>query len=173
MKHILPILILLITVSSSMAIQWPWQKKQPVPQPTPVVVVTKSKNPIQDSRLIVKELSVELNNAKAENTRLKTSLVKATDNVKQAEFKVAEVQKAADALKEWGMIQQAEAQKFMEKYNAAVKRYHRLKLIAAFIAAAGGVLLGLQFMNLVPPPYNMGVPVGGAILFAALVWFLL
>jgi hypothetical protein len=46
-------------------------------------------------------------------------------------------------------------------------------MIAALIAAAGGVLLGLQFMNLAPPPYSFGIPVGAAALFAALVWFFL
>jgi hypothetical protein len=61
----------------------------------------------------------------------------------------------------------------MEKYNNAVKRYHRLKAIAALIAAAVGVLLGLQIMGFVPPPYSLLVPVGGAGLFAALVWFFL
>jgi hypothetical protein len=61
----------------------------------------------------------------------------------------------------------------MEKFEKAIKRYHRLKMIAALIAAAAGVFVGLQFMNLVPPPYNFGVPIGGAALFAALVWFLL
>jgi glycosyltransferase involved in cell wall biosynthesis len=97
----------------------------------------------------------------------------AIEQTKQAEAKTFEVQKSADTLKEWGMIQQAEAQKFMDKYNNAVKRYHRLKMIAALIAAAVGVLLGLQFMNLVPPPYNLGVPVGAAALFVSLVWFFL
>ena len=173
MKRILTLLILLLTINSSMAIQWPWQKKEPIPKPTPAVVVTKSKNPIQDSRLIVRELSVELKTAKAENIRLKTSLDKANNNLKTAELKVIEVQKAADVLKEWGVAQQQEAYKWMEKFEKTIKRYHRLKLIACIIAAAAGVFIGLQFMNLVPPPYNFGVPIGGASLFAALVWFLL
>jgi hypothetical protein len=46
-------------------------------------------------------------------------------------------------------------------------------MIAALIAAAAGVFIGLQFMNLVPPPYNLGVPFGAAGFFAALVWFFL
>lgn len=173
MKKILSIIIVLSFVTST-SFAWPFGKKQPKPTPTPVAVAKPTLKPtIQDGRQLVKELSTELKTAKVENSNLKNSLAKASEQVKQAELKTIEVQKAADALKEWGIIQQAEAQKFMEKYNKAVKRYHRLKMIAALIAAAVGVLLGLQFMNLAPPPYNLGVPVGAAALFAALVWFFL
>lgn len=172
MKKYLPILILLAITSSSMA--WPFGKKEPKPQPTPVATPKPTPKPtIQEGREIVKGIAAELKVAKDENTKLKTSLANATTKLQQAEAKTAEVQKSADALKDWGILQQAEAQKYFEKYTKAVKRYHRLKLIAAIIAAAGGVLLGLQFMNFAPPPYNIGVPVGAAALFAALVWFFL
>lgn len=173
MKKLLSIFIILSFVTTS-AMAWPFGKKEPKPQPTPAAVAKPTPKPtISGGREIVREIGVELKAAKEENTKLKTSLDKALEQVKTAEAKTLEVQKSADALKEWGIIQQAEAQKFMDKYNKAVKRYHRLKMIAALIAAAGGVLLGLQFMNLAPPPYNLGVPVGAAALFAALVWFFL
>lgn len=174
MKKLLPIIILLSFVTTGMA--WPFGKKEPKPQPTPAAVAKTSPTPkptISGGRELLKELSAELKAAKQENANLKNSLTRATEKVSRAEAKTVEVQKAADALKEWGIIQQAEAQKFMEKYNNAVKRYHRLKAIAAVIAAAAGVFLGLQFMALVPPPYNLGVPIGAAALFAALVWFFL
>jgi len=174
MKKLL--LFLLIFGITSTGNAWPWDKKEPNTKPVPAAIVKPAPTPkptIQDSRQLVKEIAVELKAAKQENINLKNSLVKATEKVNRAELKTVEVQKAADALKEWGIIQQAEAQKFMEKYNNAVKRYHRLKMIAALIAAAAGVFIGLQFMNLVPPPYNFGVPIGGAALFAALVWFFL
>jgi hypothetical protein len=174
MKYILPLIVVLFLTSTVQA--WPFGKKEPKPQPTPAAVAKPSPTPkptISEGREIVKGIAAELKAAKEENTKLKASLDKATQQVITAEAKTLEVQKSADALKEWGIIQQAEAQKFMEKYNKAVKRYHRLKLIAAIIAAAGGVLLGLQFMNLAPPPYNFGVPVGFAALFAMLVWFFL
>ena len=172
MKYILPILIVLFLTSTTQA--WPFGKKEPKSQPTPAAVAKPTPKPtIGEGREIVKGIAAELKAAKDENAKLKVSLDKALQQTKNAEAKTVEVQKSADALKEWGIIQQAEAQKFMEKYNSAVKRYHRLKLIAAIIAAAGGVLLGLQFMNFAPPPYNIGVPVGAAALFAALVWFFL
>lgn len=175
MKKIIPIFIVFCFITST-GMAWPFGKKEPKPQPTPTVVAAPTPTPkptIQDGRLIAREIAAELKAAKEENTKLKNSLTKATEQVKTAEAKTLDVQKAADALKEWGIIQQAEAQKFMEKYNNAVKRYHRLKMIAALIAAAGGILLGLQFMNLAPPPYNFGIPVGAAALFAAIVWFFL
>ncbi|NBV29898.1 hypothetical protein EBS02_12960 [bacterium] len=174
MKYILPIIAILFLTSSAQA--WPFGKKEPTPKPTPAAVAKPSPTPkptIGEGREIVKGIAAELKAAKDENIKLKASLDKAVQQTNAAEAKTLEVQKSADALKEWGMIQQAEAQKFMEKYNAAVKRYHRLKLIATLIAAGVGVLLGLQFMNMAPPPYNFGVPFGAAALFAALVWFFL
>jgi len=172
MKKYLPLVILLVATSTSMA--WPFGKKEPKPQPTPSVVSKPTPKPtLQDGRELVKGIATELNVAKQENTKLKTSLANATAKLQQAEIKTMEVQKSADALKEWGIAQQVEAQKYFQKYTDAVKRYHRLKLIAAIIAAAGGVLLGLQFMNFAPPPYSFGIPVGAAALFASLVWFFL
>jgi hypothetical protein len=172
MKYILPVIAVLFLTSTGQA--WPFGKKEPKPQPTPVAVAKPTPKPtINEGREIVKGITVELKAAKEENTKLKASLDKALQQTQTAEARTLEVQKSADALKEWGVIQQAEAQKFMEKYNSAVKRYHRLKAIAALIAAAVGVLLGLQIMGFVPPPYSLLVPVGGAGLFAALVWFFL
>jgi hypothetical protein len=174
MKYLLPFIIIFAITSTSQAV-WPFNGK-PAPKPTPAAVAKPASTPkptISGGREIVREISVELKAAKDENVKLKASLDKATQQVATAEAKTVEVQKSADALKEWGIIQQAEAQKFMDKYNNAVKRYHRLKAIAALIAAAVGVLLGLQIMGFVPPPYSLLVPVGGAGLFAALVWFFL
>jgi len=172
MKYILPLIAILFLTSTVQA--WPFGKKEPKPQATPAAVAKPTPKPtISEGREIVKGIAAELKAAKEENTKLKASLDKALQQTKNAEAKTVEVQKSADALKEWGVIQQAEAQKFMEKYNSAVKRYHRLKAIAALIAAAVGVLLGLQIMGFVPPPYSLLVPVGGAGLFAALVWLFL
>lgn len=176
MKKILPILVIFCFITST-GMAWPFgKKKDPKPQPTPTAVVKPSPTPkptISDSRQLVREITAELRSAKEENARLKVSLDKANKEITRAQSQTAEVQKAADALKEWGIIQQAEAHKFMEKYNNAVKRYHRLKAIAAVVAAAAGVLLGMQFMALVPPPYNLGLPIGAGGLLALLVWFFL
>lgn len=170
MKYILPFIIIFSLVSTGLA--WPWDR--PTSKPTPVATPAPTPKPtISAGRELVKEISKELKGAKEENSKLKESLSKALKRVENAEAQTQIVQKQADELKEWGIIQQEQAQKFIEKYNKAVKRYHRLKMLAAIIAAAAGVFFGLQFMNLAPPPYNLGVPVGAAGLFAALVWFFL
>lgn len=173
MKKLLPLIILLILSGTSFGQFWkPKPKPTPVPKPAPVVV-EKSKNPIQDAREVVKELQSELKIAKNENTKLKQNLNEANNNVKNGFIQIDKLNKDIDTLKEWGVVQQAEAQKWLEKYTNAIKRYHRLKWIAALIAAAGGVLLGLQIMGFVPPPYNLLVPIGGAGLFGTLVWMFL
>jgi Skp family chaperone for outer membrane proteins len=173
MKNLLTIIFILSFVSSGMA--WPWDKK-PVAKPEikkPVPVKVETGSSLQQAKQVIKELSSELNAAKSENAKLKTNLENANKKVDEAKSNTAIVQKQADALKEWGIQKQQEAFKWLEKYNNAIKRYHRLKWIAAIIAAAGGVLLGLQFMNFVPPPYNLLVPIGGAGLFASLIWIFL
>jgi len=176
MKKLLPIIIILCLASS--AIAWPWNKKEKkeVITTKPVatkVVQTNSKTNIQEAQQLIKELNSELKSAKSENAKLKNSLANANIKVAEAVNNVSVVQKQADALKDWGVQQQQEAFKWFEKYTDTVKRYHRLKWIAALIGAAGGVLLGLQFMAFVPPPYNLLVPIGGAGLFATLIWMFL
>jgi hypothetical protein len=173
MKKLLTIIFILSLTSSAMA--WPWDKK-PTPKPevkTPTPSKVETGSSLQQARQVIKELGAELNTAKSENAKLKTNLENANKKVEEAKSNTAIVQKQADALKEWGIQKQQEAFKWLEKYNNAIKRYHRLKWIAAIIAAAGGVLLGLQFMSFVPPPYNLFIPIGGAGLFGALVWIFL
>jgi flagellar motor protein MotB len=172
MKKLIPIVLLLILTSTGYS-QFNWFKPKPKAQPTPVAVVQKSKTPVQDAKQIVKELQSELRVAKSENAKLKDNLSKANGNLKDSFLQIDKLKKDIDALKEWGVIQQAEAQKWLEKYTNAIKRYHRLKWIAAIIAGAVGVLLGLQIMSFVPPPYSLLVPIGGAGLFATLVWVFL
>ena len=171
MKKITLLITLLLLTNTGFGQFW---KPRPKPTPTPTpVVVEKAKTPIQDAKDIVKQLKSELDVAKSENGKLKNNLAEANSNVKKGFEEIVKLNKDIDTLKEWGVIQQAEAQKWLEKYNNAIKRYHRLKWIAALIAAAGGVLLGMQFMNLVPPPYNFLIPIGGAGLFGILVWLFL
>ncbi len=173
MKKVLPLIILLVLSATSFGQFWkPKPRPTPVPKPIPVLV-EKSKNPIQDAKGVVKELQSELKIAKNENEKLKQNLNEANVNVKNGFIQIDKLNKDIETLKEWGVVQQAEAQKWLEKYTNAIKRYHRLKWIAALIAAAGGVLLGLQIMGFVPPPYNLLVPIGGAGLFAGLVWVFL
>lgn len=171
MKKILPLIILLLIASTSFG-QFRLFKPKAKPSPTPVLV-EKSKAPIQDAKKIVDELKQELNVAKSENAKLKSNLAEANNNLQKGSENIVKLNRDIAALKEWGVVQQAEATKWLEKYNNAVKRYHRLKWIAAIIAAAAGVLLGLQFMNLAPPPYNLLIPVGSAGLLGLLVWMFL
>ena len=174
MRYFLLTIILILSLSSS-GMAWPWDKK-PVTKPEvkkPVPTKVETSSSLQQARQVIKELGAELNSAKSENAKLKTNLTNANKAVAEAEKNVATVQKQADSLKEWGVQKQKEAFEWLEKYTNAVKRYHRLKWIAAIIAAAGGVLLGLQFMAFAPPPYNLFIPIGGAGLFGALVWFFL
>jgi hypothetical protein len=171
MKKILTILIIFTFVASTgMAqIKWPWDKK-PKPKPTPVQVeVKKDPATISNARQVIKELNSELQNAKAQNIKLKDNLERACAKVVSAQVETQKVQEAADKLKEWGVAQQSEKFKWMEKYESLAKKYKLLKTIAVIIAAAAGVFLGLQFMALVPPPYNLAVPIGGAGLFALLI----
>jgi len=173
MKKLIPIVLLLILSSTGYS-QFNWFKPKPKASPVPVqAVVEKSKNPVQDEKQNVKELQAELGVAKSENVKLKNNLANANANLKDSFLQIDKLKKDIDALKEWGVIQQAEVQRWLEKYTNAIKRYHRLKWIAAIIAGAVGVLLGLQIMSFVPPPYSLLVPIGGAGLFATLVWVFL
>jgi septal ring factor EnvC (AmiA/AmiB activator) len=173
MKKILTIIFILSLTTTGMT--WPWSKKNKTNSEfkKPAQVEVQNKTTLQQAKNVVKELNAELSYAKTENIKLKNNLNNANNKLKDAETNVAVVQKQADTLKEWGIQKQQEAFQWLEKYNNAIKRYHRLKWIAAIIAAAGGVLLGLQFMTFVPPPYNLLIPIGGSGIFGLLVWLFL
>lgn len=173
MKTLLPLLIL-ITLSTSSFGQFWKSKPKPTPKPTPVAVVsTNNPSTIQQAKNVIKELNDELKAAKATNAELKANLDAANVKVKDAELNTQQVQKNADALKNWGIEQQNQAFQWMEKYTSTIKRYHKLKNIAAIVAGLFGAMLGMYCMRLVPPvyaAYAFALPIAGAILAFGGVW---
>lgn len=176
MKKLLTIIFVLSMASTGMA--WPWDKKPTtkpeVEKPVPAKVETGSS--LQQAKQVIKELNAELNSAKSENAKLKNNLANANKKVADAEANVANVQKQANALKEWGIQKQNEAFEWLEKYTKAVKRYHRLKMIAAVVAGLFGAMLGMWAMRFVPPiyaAYAMALPIAGAGLAAGALWIFL
>lgn len=169
MKKLLPFIILLSFAATGFS--WPFQKPKPSPTPKVTKVVTPVETPtISGGRNILKDLQAALKEALEANNKLSGLLKQTREEVETAKAETLIVQKKADDLLKWGLIQQAEKEKYMKKYDEALKKYHRLKLLAAIIGGAVGILIGFQFMNLAPPPYSFAVPFGAAALFAALVW---
>lgn len=131
---------------------------------------------LQEAKLVIQELNVELKNAKQTNIDLNEKLETSKSNLEHAESRVQEVQKTADILKEWGIEQQNQAFAWMDKFNKAIKRYHFLKNITATIAAFYGLCLGLYCMKYVPPvyaAYAYALPLIGAIFGFFGVWLFL
>jgi hypothetical protein len=176
MKKLLTIVFILSLASTGMT--WPWDKK-PVAKPEvkkPVPAKVETGSSLQQARQVIKELGSELNSAKSENTKLKNNLANANKKVAEAEASIATVQKQADTLKAWGIQKQNEAFEWLEKYTNAVKRYHRLKMIAAVVAGLFGAMLGMWAMRFVPPiyaAYAMALPIAGAGLAAGALWIFL
>lgn len=176
MKKLLTIVFILSIVSSGMA--WPWDKKPEVKLEAekPKVVKVESGSSLQQAKQVIRELNSELQSAKSENAKLKTNLANADKKVADAEANLSTVQKQADLLKEWGIQKQNEAFQWLEKYTKAVKRYHRLKMIAAVVAGLFGAMLGMWTMRFVPPiyaAYAMALPIAGAGLAAGALWIFL
>jgi septal ring factor EnvC (AmiA/AmiB activator) len=176
MKKLLTIVFVLSLASTGMA--WPWNKKEAVKPEVkkPAVVKVESGTTIQQAKQVIKELNSELQSAKVENTKLKTNLANANKKVADAETNLSTVQKQADLLKEWGIQKQNEAFQWLEKYTKAVKRYHRLKMIAAVVAGLFGAMLGMWAMRFVPPiyaAYAMALPIAGAGIAAGALWMFL
>jgi septal ring factor EnvC (AmiA/AmiB activator) len=170
------IIIIFLSLTSSGFSQFWKSKPKPTPTPVPVAeVVVKPENTtsIQEARKIIKELNSELTVAKDENTKLKVNLENANKKVEDAEGYTAIVQKNADILKNWGIEQQNQSFKWMEKYTSTIKRYHKLKTIAAIVSALFGAMLGMYCMRLIPPvyaAYAFTLPIAGAILAFGGVW---
>jgi len=180
MKKLATLIILLIISSTGLA--WPWNGKPlsgPLVKPTPVpsvVVVAPSQNPVNDARALVRELNGELKIAKSENTKLKNNLDQANGDLKNSFVLIEQLNKDITSLKEWGVVQQAESQKWLSSYTKAVKRYHRLKNIAAAVAGLFGMVVGIWLMGFVPPVYStyaLLLPVAGAGAAASALWIFL
>ncbi len=170
-------LIIFFTLSNlSFGQFWkPKPKPTPTPKPTPVAVISNklSTTSLQQAKEVIKELNVELKTAKEENQKLKNNLDQANKEVKKGFEKTLEVQKNADLLKEWGIEQQNQAFTWMDKYTKTIKRYHRLKNVAAIVAGLFGAMLGMYCMRLVPPvyaAYAFGLPIAGAVMAFGAVW---
>lgn len=173
MKYFFTLMFLLCFISNGYSQFW---KSKPKSTPIPIAeVVVKPENTtsIQEARKIIKELNTELIVAKDENLNLKLNLENANKNIEQANKDVAVVQKNADILKNWGIEQQNQSFKWMEKYTSTIKRYHKLKTIAAIVSALFGAMLGMYCMRFIPPvyaAYAFGLPIAGAILAFGGVW---
>jgi hypothetical protein len=176
MKNLTILITLLILTSSSFAGYW---NSKPKPTPTPVIVTKTISSPsttnssLQEAKSVIKELNNELNSTKSLNNDLKTKLNAATAKIKETELNTQQVQKNADALKAWGIEQQDQAFQWMDKYTKTIKRYHRLKNIAAIVAGLFGAMLGMYCMRLVPPvyaAYAFALPIAGAVLAFGAVW---
>lgn len=175
MKNLLPLIILIAISTTSFGQFWkPKPKVKPTPAPVSVTnSVVLPSNSLQEAKVVIKELNAELTSAKTSNTDLKNKLDIANNKVKEAEINTQQVQKNADSLKAWGIEQQNQAFQWMDKYTSTVKRYHKLKNVAAIVAALFGAMLGMYCMRLVPPvyaAYAFALPIAGAILAFGGVW---
>ncbi len=128
---------------------------------------------ISQARSIIKELNTELQDAKRENTVLQTRLNNANDRVLEAEKNTNQVQKNADALRDWGIDQQNQAFEWMSKHTKTLQKYHRLKTVASIVGGIFGLMFGIFCMRFVPPvyaAYAFALPIACTVIAAGWVW---
>jgi septal ring factor EnvC (AmiA/AmiB activator) len=128
---------------------------------------------ISQARSIIKELNTELQEAKRENTVLQTRLKNANDRVLEAEKNTNQVQKNADALRDWGIDQQNQAFEWMTKHTKTLQKYHRLKTVASIVGGIFGLMFGIFCMRFVPPvyaAYAFALPIACTVIAAGWVW---
>lgn len=126
------------------------------------------------------ELVAKIEAAESENNRLVGSLAATRRQLTAARAENAELQKAVDGLRAWGIDQQTRADnaevKLSREIGAHAKTktaYHRLKFA---LALAGAVLLGIfvsKFAGFLPPPWGLFAPVAGGLLGFGALWILL
>lgn len=128
---------------------------------------------ITQARVLIQELNTELQNAKRENTVLQTRLSNANDRVLEAESNTNQVQRNADALRDWGVEQQNQAFEWMSKHTKTLQRYHRLKTVASIVGGIFGFIFGIWCMRFVPPvyaSYAFALPIACTLISAGWVW---
>jgi septal ring factor EnvC (AmiA/AmiB activator) len=138
-----------------------------------VTGLTQVPSTIAQARSIIKELNTELQDAKRENTVLQTRLNNANDRVLEAEKNTHQVQKNADALRDWGIDQQNQAFEWMSKHTKTLQKYHRLKTVASIVGGIFGLMFGIFCMRFVPPvyaAYAFALPIACTVIAAGWVW---
>jgi len=108
---------------------------------------------LQEAKIVIGQLNTELNDAKNSNGNLTISLEETSQKLENSKKETSILQQKIKDITDWGIKQQEDAFKWMEKHDNAIKRYHVLKNIAASVAALFGFILGLNLMRLVPPVY--------------------
>lgn len=143
-----------LCADTSSAITWPWQKrdKDKVEQvessnknviPASTQVLDTQPSSVQKAKSLIKELNVELADAKAENSKLKHSLDQAKGQIAVGLVEIEKLGVDIQKLKDWGVAQQAEYHKWSLKYKELSHKYFLIKNILAVIF--GVTLLMIYF----------------------------
>jgi hypothetical protein len=170
-------LIILFLLFGSSAYGQFWKPKpKPVTATPPPASVTPAQKPegnTQEARKLVRELNQNLVTAREENLKLKANLENAKKDLETSEKRVAEAQRQADLLREWGIARQNEAFEWMAKHEKVLDKYHHLKFVASIVGGIFGFVFGIWLMRFVPPVYGayaLSLPVATTAISAGWVW---
>lgn len=145
-------------------------------QTKPVTKPSTTSVALQEAKSIIGQLNTELNDAKKSNGNLTIKLNETNQKLQNSQKEISILEQKIKDLTSWGIKQQEEAFKWMEKHDKAIKRYHLLKNIAASVAALFGFILGLNLMRFVPPVYAgyaYALPLIGGVLAFTGIWMFL
>lgn len=173
MKTLITLLTFLFLVNIGYGQFW---KPKPKATPVPVVKAEATQSPmnnLQEARKIIRELNLELEGAKTENTKLKINLENATKSLDTAQKNTITVQRNADILRDWGIAKQNESFEWMDKHKKTLSKYHKLKYVASIVGGIFGLIFGVWLMRFVPPIYAMyafSLPVITTLISSGWVW---
>jgi hypothetical protein len=173
MKTLITFATLLVLTNMGHGQFW---KPKPKATPVPVVkaeAVQSPTNNLQEARKIIRELNLELESAKTENTKLKINLENATKSLDAAQKSTITVQRNADILRDWGIAKQNESFEWMAKHQKTLAKYHRLKYVASIVGGIFGLIFGIWLMRFVPPiyaTYAFALPIITTLISSGWVW---
>jgi len=173
MKTLITLLTSLFLVNASYGQFW---KPKPKATPVPVAKAEATQSPmnnLQEARKIIRELNLELEEAKTENTKLKANLENATKSLDTAQKNTLTVQRNADILRDWGIAKQNESFEWMDKHKKTLSKYHKLKYVASIVGGIFGLIFGVWLMRFVPPIYAMyafALPIATTLISSGWVW---
>lgn len=171
------LIILFLLLGSSANGQFWKPKPKAVPASTPpslgTTSVQKPQENTQEARKLIRELNQNLMTAREENLKLKANLENAGKDLETSEKRVAEAQRQADILRDWGIAKQNEAFEWLAKHEKVLDRYHHLKFVASVVGGIFGFVFGIWLMRFIPPVYGayaLSLPVATTAISAGWVW---